>query len=89
MDNGNIVVVGRGKPKSVAQQITGLIIEFTVSKDPVSGAYTLTPVREKDPKRVFPSIFCRQLDHIKQIKNKIVLVQDTADGDNFDPPTCL
>lgn len=81
MENGNILVVARGKPKSVTQQISGLLLEFKVEKDD-KGKYKLEPITPV--KRIFPSIFCRQLDHIKKVKEKIIITMDTADGDNFE-----
>ena len=34
--------------------------------------------------RLFASIFCRQLDFTQKIRDKIVMVQDTADEEAFE-----
>lgn len=52
-----------------------------MNRDPDTKKYSLSL---ESVQRYFPSIFCRQLDHTKKMKNKIVMVQDTPDEEKFE-----
>ena len=62
------------------EQISGLVLHFKVNKDD-SNQYKLEHVMTQ---RVFPSIFCRQLDFAQRVRNKLVITQDTADEEKFE-----
>lgn len=61
LENGDIAIVARGRKEGQVEQISGLIFYFKVNKSAESGAYSLSL---KTIQRVFPSIFCRQLDFV-------------------------
>lgn len=63
----------------MTEQICGLILHYKVKKE--GGIYSLEPVCTQ---RVFPSIFCRQLDFVMKIRDKLVITQDTADEEKFE-----
>ena len=80
MANNKIAVFARGRPKGLSLQVTGLLLLFGVNK--VDGKYKL---ELEDKQRVFPSIFSRQLDHLKVCNNTLIMVQDTPDDmDTFE-----
>ena len=79
MPDGNIAVVARGRPKNLLMQITGLVLVFTVEK--VEGKYKLKMDKQE---RIFPSIFCRQLDHLQACGTNLIMVQDTPDEEKFE-----
>ena len=37
----------------------------------------------KDVAKAFPTIFCRQLDHVQRVGEKILVVNDTSQEENF------
>ena len=80
LQNKNIAVVARGRTEGMIEQISGLVLHFKVSKDD-SNQYKLEHVTTQ---RVFPSIFCRQLDFAQRVRNKLVITQDTADEEKFE-----
>ena len=69
LDDGTIAIVARGRLKGMVEQISGLIMHFRVTKND-DGKYAL---ERETIQRVFPSIFCRQLDFIQKVKSKIIL----------------
>merc|ERR1712110_986878 len=77
--DGKIAVVGRGRPKNVVMQITGLIMIFGVAK--VEGKYKLDLEKVE---RIFPAIFCRQLDLLQACGTNLIMVQDTPDEEKFE-----
>ena len=81
MDDGTISVVGRGRIAGMVEQICGVVLNFKVRKDPETGKYSLS---HEGTQRYFPSIFCRQLDHLGKMRNKIVMTQDTPDEEKFE-----
>lgn len=81
MDDGSINIVGRGRIQGMVEQIGGIVLNFKVRKDPETGKYSLSHQRTQ---RYFPSIFCRQLDHLGKMKNKIIMTQDTPDEEKFE-----
>lgn len=82
LDNGQIVVIARGRPEGMKKQISGLALRFNVVQAE-NGGYKLEKVEENQ--LVFPSIFPRQLDFLQNVKDdKLVLVQDTPDEEDFE-----
>jgi len=37
----------------------------------------------KDVAKAFPTIFCRQLDHVQRVGEKILVVNDTSQEEDF------
>ena len=64
----------------MTEQISGLILHFKVGKTE-EGKYAL---QHTATQRVFPSIFCRQLDFAQRVQKKLVITQDTADEEKFE-----
>jgi len=60
-------------------QISGLVLIFGVSKEGEKYKLTLDSTEQ-----IFPSIFCRQLDHLQACGTNLVLVQDTPDEEKFE-----
>jgi len=52
---------------------------FGVAK--VEGKYKLDLEKVE---RIFPSIFCRQLDHLQACGTNLIMVQDTPDEEKFE-----
>jgi hypothetical protein len=80
LPDGTIAVVGRGRPKNLAMQITGLVLIFAVNKN-ADGKFEL---KLQSQERIFPSIFCRQLDHLQSCGTNLIMVQDTPDEERFE-----
>lgn len=80
-DDKTIAIMGRGRTEGMRQQISGIMLYFTVTKNEDDGKYTLTHTCTQ---RVFPSIFCRQLDFAQIVGDKFVVTQDTADDELFE-----
>ena len=59
VDNTHIAIFAMGKPKEFTGSLTGLQLMIKVTFE--AGEYKLELVHER---RVFPTVFCRQLDHV-------------------------
>ena len=60
-------------------QITGLLLVFAVEE--TDGKFEL---KLESCERIFPAIFCRQLDHVQTSGTNIIVVQDTPDEAKFE-----
>ena len=60
MDDGSIAVVARGRTVGMKMQVSTIILRFDVKF--LDGHWTLH--MRNDVAKAFPTIFCRQLDHI-------------------------
>ena len=77
--DGRIAVYARGRVAGMREQIKTLVLYFR----PTLGANGWTVERDGYAE-VFPTLMCRQLDHIQRSSNTLINVQDTPDDDNFE-----
>ena len=81
LDSGSICVFARGRLDGMVEQISGLLLHFKPIRNAEDGKYRLELEKQQ---RVFPSIFCRQLDFMQKHRSKVIVVQDTADEEKFE-----
>lgn len=79
MPDKSIAVVARGRYPGMREAVSTLFLRFDVRRE---GEHYKLEMREKI-ERAFPTIFPRQLDHMQRVASKLILVQDTADQDDF------
>ena len=75
LEDGRIAVVGRARLKGMVEQMSGIIMYFRVTTNS-DGTYAL---EREAIQRYLNCIYCRQIDLIQTVTNKIILTQDTYD----------
>jgi hypothetical protein len=80
MNDGSIAVVARGRTPGMKMQVTTLVLRFDVDHLP-NGKMSLR--RRPEPQLLFPTIFCRQLDHVQRYDDHLVVVNDNSVEDEM------
>jgi|LakMenE18May11ns_1017448.scaffolds.fasta_scaffold8767335_1 hypothetical protein len=75
MNDGSIAVVARGRTPGMKMQVTTIVLRFDIVHLP-NGKMSLT--MRRDIQLLFPTIFCRQLDHVQRYDDHLVVVNDNS-----------
>lgn len=82
MNDGTISLVARGRPHNLEpnMQVTTIVLRFKVIALE-NGDYELN--RLEDTQWFYPTIFCRQLDHIQRYDDHLVVVNDNSNEEEM------
>ena len=80
--DGRIACIARGRTKDGKEQVSSLCLFFLPEK--VNDQWTLKLV---DKQIHFPTVFPRQMDHLFEHGDKLIMVNDTTDSDPFEVMT--